>query len=50
MSRVPRKLERHRGARDVSYFNFFGSQSRESAFIFSALSAVFNPPKTLVKV
>jgi len=34
----------------VPYFSFLGSQSMESAFIFSALRAVFNPPRTLVKV
>ncbi len=34
----------------MPYFSFFGSHSRESAFIFSALSAVFTPTRTLVKV
>jgi len=33
-----------------AYFSFLGSHSIESPFIFSALSAVFNPPRTLVKV
>jgi|GEM_PF-6626126 len=46
---IVRSERRRRGSPDA-YFSFLGSHSIESAFIFSALSAVFNPTRTLVKV